>query len=203
MADMGLLVVAAESAHPGWGIAGNALGALIGGLFAALIAWRVAVHETEKQKAAAENARKDELRRAVMSSFVEACGRLQAALQEGDVDAMVRDFVWLGGRHVQVRILLHSQGLEDALRWFDKQWGRTSSAVTRALPSPQGRMLGFVPSRKSLREAVDRLTVLEYVCARWAVQTVDEWSTEEPPAWLILSEKKPEPSGSEDAGDDS
>lgn len=180
MTDMGLLVVAAESAHPGWGIAGNALGALIGGLFAALIAWRVAVHETDKQKAAAENARKDELRRSALLAFAGACAEMQQVLLRRDVVKAASEALNTDLRAAQVRIMLDSEGRADLLKWFRESWGaKMDELFDYHLKATQthNRADSKIPAEETL-EMSTALVHLEYVCLRWSTQPVEQWSVE-------------------------
>lgn len=206
-----MIEFAAEAASSGYGP--NIVGAIIGGVFtgvsAALVAFFTARHEvreadkrrwleqrdrkvqeeTERTESQArdEEARRDALRRSVVASFVEACGSLQAAIQVGEPKDIIGQMVWAGSRATQLRMMLHGEGRDDVLDWFDARWQRSFVALTKALPGDRGIRMGQPANREKLQVAHRDFMNMEYVCARWEVQPISAWTTEEPPEWLSNS----------------
>lgn len=180
MTDMGLLVVAADGAHPGWGIAGNALGALIGGLIAAVIAWRVAVHETEKQKKAAADARKDELRRSALLTLAASCAEMQLVLLRRNVNVAMSEAVKVDLRCAQVQLLLNAEGRQDLLRWVQRYWStpyRKLRALHERTFETRDKADNVLPAEDA-KEMSRILVHLEHECLRWSTLPLEEWSIE-------------------------
>lgn len=180
MTDMGLLVVAADSAHPGWGLAANALGALIGGGIAALIAYLTVKHETKKQKAQAAEARKDELRRSALLALAGACAEMQLVLLRCNVNVAMSEAVKVDLRCAQVQLLLNAEGRQDLLRWVQRYWG-TPYRKLRALHKRTFETrdkADNVLTDEDAKEMSRTLVHLEHECLRWSTLPLEEWSIE-------------------------
>lgn len=177
---MGLLVVAADGAHPGWGMAANALGALIGGGIAALIAVFTVRHETEKQKAEAAESRKDELRRSALLAFAASCAEMQLVLLRRNVNVAMSEAVKVDLRCAQVQLLLHAEGRRDLLRWVQRYWGspyRTLRALHKRTFETRDKADNVIPDEDA-KEMSRTLVHLEHECLRWSTLPLEEWSIE-------------------------
>ncbi|WP_160050769.1 hypothetical protein [Nocardiopsis sp. FR4] len=200
------------------------LGAVVTGVLTGLVAAGVAVgtarHEIKQEKfrrwqeqrdrriqeeaeraeraARDEEARRDALNRSVVASFVEACGKLQAALQEVDSEAIRTSSLWAESRAAQVRMLLHSEGKNDLLAWFHSQWREHYMRVADVVVALRGAYFPRVVNHEEVKKVHDEFLRVEHVCARWSTQALSEWTTDLPPAWLLASAEPSLDEGSED-----
>lgn len=147
-----------------------------------------------------EQERRGARQRSVLLSFVEACGGLLTALQEGDNEPIRVQMLWAEGRAAQVRMLLHSEGKDELLAWFHAQWAKPTTKTATKLTNPRTVAWNLPMNRLVAKTLNDEIMLIEHVCARWSTQPISEWTTDLPPAWLLSGGQPPAPADSEDGG---
>jgi len=96
-------------------------------------------------------------------------------------------------------MLLHSEGAGGVFDWFNLRWQRNFTRLANLLTDARIVGTDMRLNRAAVQKIHDEFMLIEHVCARWATQPISEWTTEQPPKWLLTGVKPP--SVSEDGGE--